>query len=94
MSERLAPRRRVQIKIDLGADSWEEAARALGQMETDMLRGGLRTRGASGGWGCGYHYEASEDESVTHDSYVKAVEEWLAAERTALPTPDCEEPSE
>lgn len=79
MTEReaiVAPRRRVEIKISIGADSWEEARWAICQIETDLVANGgkLSPVMVSGGVSVGYNYTASEDETVTHESWREANE--------------------
>jgi hypothetical protein len=79
MTEReaiVAPRRRVEIKISIGADSWEEARYAIRAIETDLIMNGgkLSPWAVSGGVDSGYSYVASEDEAITHESWRAANE--------------------
>jgi hypothetical protein len=74
-------RRRVAVLLQLGADSWEDVERAFTDMATRVALGEMRGVCTSGGYSWGFHYEASEDESVTHDSYFAALTAWLDRER-------------
>jgi len=73
-TETVAPRRRVEIKISIGADNWQEARWAIRQIETDLVSNGgkLKPMTISGGCNVGYSYRASEDESITHESWLEA----------------------
>lgn len=86
-AETAKPRRRIEIVLKLGADSWQEAANTLLSLSRDLDRK-PPSPGSSGNW-CsgapcaGYVMEYSEDESVTHDSYFEAVDGYLDAEQEA-----------
>jgi hypothetical protein len=80
MADDMAPRRRVVIGLELGADSWDDAARVLEQVALQIRMGQMRGPGVSGGPATGYIYDASEDETVTHDSYFEALAVRNAAE--------------
>lgn len=82
-----APRRRVEIKINIGADNWEEARWVIRQLETDLVENGgkLRPMLVSGGCSAGYNYIANEDETITHESWREANDEYCRSlgERSA-----------
>lgn len=86
------PRRRIKITLTLGADSWDEAVRALHGIEHRLAEAQDREEPkiavTSGGYGSGYHLEADEDPTIDHDSYFEAVEAYRArrkAERESKP---------
>lgn len=73
------PRRRVVLKLDLEADSWEDAERALHSLRTEIAMSGSLSKGCvSGGYSSGWHYTTSEDESITHDSWAAANDAYCA----------------
>jgi hypothetical protein len=74
------PRRRIELVLTLGADSWEDAADALFNLAQEIERGRLRGRAVTGGYSSGHTFESSEDETVTHDSYFAALDEYLSAD--------------
>lgn len=81
-----APRRRVQINLNLGADTWDIAARTLDQIAFEIRRGNWRgPNGCSGGYDSGFTIESSEDESVTHESWYADLQSHLAKERAGAP---------
>lgn len=80
-----APRRRVRFNLRLQADSWDDVSKALLDLSTEVALGNWRgPNGASGGPGAGYTIESDEDETVTHDSYFEALNEYLARERRGV----------
>lgn len=74
-----APRRRVQIVLELGADDWESAANALWNLARQLERGECRQGAVSGGYDSGYVLKANEDEAITHDSWYAELQTYLAA---------------
>lgn len=64
-------RRRVVINLDLGADDWVEAARALDDIADQIRRGCHMEHVVSGGVAYGYVLSASDCPSMTHEEYVK-----------------------
>lgn len=70
-----APRRRLEAVIRIGADDIHELVRAIDQISFDVDRGTVRC--VSGGPSSGWFIEITEDESVTHDSYFKALNAYL-----------------
>lgn len=76
-------RRRVEFSLKGGADSWQDLAATLRSIAFDLDQGQMRGRAASGGYSAGYSWSADEDESVTHESFAAALEEFLDAQRAA-----------
>lgn len=72
-----APRRRVELTIKIGADSWREAAGALADLEHRILAEGAITNLVSGGWSSGYSVTGSEDTKQTGDKYRKENAEYV-----------------
>ena len=72
-----APKRRVQLKIDLHADDWEIAARHLREIALRIERNGPITSLCSGGWDCGYEVLGSENPDQTGDKYRDELEVWM-----------------
>ena len=76
MSEK--PRRRIEVDIRIGADSWDAVRRALDSIAFDIAtqeEGGRDI--TSGAPDSGYTLTATEDPSITHDSYFEAAMEWI-----------------
>lgn len=76
-----APRRRIVMRLEIGADSWEELEIALANAATSVAMGQMRSTGASGGVASGSSWEADEDETITHESYFAAIDEWRKRRR-------------
>jgi len=67
------PRRRVVVKLQIGADSWDELRGIFRELETRLVVDGrLSATCISGGYSSGYIMESDEDESITHDSWTEA----------------------
>jgi len=78
-----APRRRIEATIRISADSWSDMAGALHCLETEIARtGSLSTSSVSGGYSHGWIVETSEDETITHDTWVYSLNAYLANEDT------------
>lgn len=77
--ERERPRRRFVLKLNLGADSYEEMSSALYNIAREFDRHEIGKDMASGSPSSGFSLEWSEDESVTHHSYMAAIDEYLDA---------------
>lgn len=72
------PRRRHEVRISIGADTWDEAKRVLEDILSSMdEHPDGRMSGGSFGYASGHDVEATVDESVTHDSYHAALKAWL-----------------
>lgn len=72
------PRRRVMLTLKLDADSWGDMADRLRSLARDIdIEGGMGKEGLSAGFNASYTYEASEDPSVTHDSWAAALDVYL-----------------
>lgn len=87
MSERAEkPRRRIVFKVEIGADSWDAVVGALEDLAIEVDRGHWRgPNGCSAGSDYSFTLTASEDESVTHESYIAATRARLEAEKNAKP---------
>ena len=68
------PRRRCLLKLTLGADTRDEMIDELLRIAADLKRGHY-TQGhsACGGYSVGWSMFASEDPSITHESYIAAL---------------------
>lgn len=98
-----SPRRRVVLKLEVGADSWRDLEGALNAVRHRLAereqRGEERVLTTSGGVSFGFHLEADEDPDVDHDSYFVAVDQWIEEDRKrdegypdrAAPTPPAPE---
>lgn len=73
----MEPKRRIQIRLELGADSWEHAAEALRSIALEIDQGYCRGESVSGGYTSGYVCSATEDPSVSHESFTKALMEYV-----------------
>jgi len=70
-----APKRRFEITISAGGDTREDALRLLCQFAEDINSG---SNGAvSGGVSVGGYYEVTEDPVMTHERYVRELNEHL-----------------
>lgn len=78
------PRRRVVLTLTLGADTREDAIRALHVLANDADLDGLPAERSSGGASSGYVLAVDEDETITHESYFEAVEADRAKRRAEI----------
>lgn len=80
----MIPHRRVQMKLDIEADSLDDLASALRSLASDLeLREEGDFKQVSGGFNGGHSLDLSFDQSVDHDSYLRALDEWRAARKPA-----------
>lgn len=79
------PRRRCLLTLKLGADDREGLIRELENIAREMRRGHLWGNCAMGGYSAGYALDVSEDETVTHDSYLEAINKMIEAESAVAP---------
>jgi hypothetical protein len=87
------PRRRVQISLEIGADSWDHLAASIHCIADDIDRQGkLPPWSVSGGYSSGWHYTVSEDESITHESWAKANDAYVKEIRPDKPVTPSTEP--
>jgi hypothetical protein len=79
------PRRRIVLSLTLGADSWDEADRALDDVALRLYEaardGDTSVVCTSGSPSAGWHLEASEDVGVDHAGFVEALDVWLDRQR-------------
>jgi len=75
-----APRRRVVLTLNVGADEMDAVPHALRQIAWDIERG---SRGpcVSGSPSVGWNYVIDEDTSITHESYFRAIDVHLGKTR-------------
>lgn len=77
------PKRRIQVTLDLHADSWDEVARALGDIQHRVYEQEARDpdssiRCTSGGCGSGYHIEAIVNTAQTAQGYREDLLAYMA----------------
>lgn len=73
-----APRRRIEATLRISADSWDDLARALHQLRTEIATDGCLSKSSvSGGYASGWIVETSEDESITHESWAASLDTYL-----------------
>lgn len=79
------PRRRIVCKIELGADSWQEAAAALDSIAFRLYEAKERNEQevsvTSGGPSSGWTLKADEKPEITHESYISDIETCLALKK-------------
>lgn len=80
-----SPQRRIVCKIELGADSWQEAAAALDSIAFRLHEARERNEQevsvTSGGPSSGWTLKADENPEITHESYITEIEAWLALKK-------------
>lgn len=64
-------RRRVEIEIKVGGDTWDDALSLLREYANEAVEGGRES--VTGGPSAGGYYKASEDKSITHESYFEQI---------------------
>lgn len=73
------PRRRVKVTIELQADSWraaEDELEGIGyRLAVARHHNEKRLSVTVGGVSAGYTIDADEDETITHESYIVALQE-------------------
>jgi hypothetical protein len=70
------PKRKVELEIKLGADSWAEAANALQSIVDRIKNKGPIIKLISGGYESGYSVVAAENSEQTGDKYRSDNEEY------------------
>jgi hypothetical protein len=71
------PRRAFELELKIGADSRRDLCDFLTSFVTQLHMDQVTT-GVSGGPSSGGSYSLSVDETITHDSYFAAIDQWLA----------------
>ena len=81
MSEALneGPQRRIEIRLNLGADDWPEVVRALENLALAIERGEHRSHGLSAGWASSYTIIVHENPTQTGDKYRDEIAAYVAA---------------
>lgn len=84
-TQMVAPVRRYQLALVLGADDWDELVHALEQFAfhadtylRPMADGDVGWNGASGGVASGYSYDVRVDPTMTHERYVEELNAHIA----------------
>ena len=75
MQSKEGPKRRVEMSLKVNADSIDELVSYLRNFAFEVSTG-TRT-GVSGGYSTGAVYQIVEDESITHESWEKALNEHI-----------------
>lgn len=76
-----APKRAVQFRIEIGADSLEALATTLLNLAALADRGQLSSHSVSGGYESGYEHWLTVSNEPTHDDYVTQLNAWLQNRR-------------
>lgn len=79
MSNLQKPQRRYVLKLELGADDPTDFFNSLKEI-TDLLKGGC-AKSLHAGYSAGYHFEVTEQKTMTHDRYMAELEKYLDALR-------------
>lgn len=69
------PKRRINISIEIGADSWDDVQDVLRELYRRIDDGPILAI-ASGGWSAGYSCVSSENKGQTGDSYRKQIQDY------------------
>lgn len=72
------PRRRFEVVVSISGDAWEDVAAAVRELLPDLVEHGPKCNSISGGYTSGSWVQVIESPEVTHDSYVEALERYLA----------------
>lgn len=76
------PKRRIQLNIDIGADSIDAAIHDLKQIIFEMtVRGEDNMNTVSGGYSSGNTVRLIVNPDVDHDSYVEELNKYLDANK-------------
>jgi hypothetical protein len=71
------PKRAVQFRIEIGADSLEALATTLMNLSLMADRGELSAHSVSGGYDSGYEHWLTVSSGPTHDEYVAQLHAYL-----------------
>ena len=69
------PQRRIEFKVEISADSIEDLTSYLRGLAFEIDQG-TRT-GVCGGYSIGSIYETIEDDTITHESWEKKLNEYI-----------------
>ncbi len=72
-----APARRIQFRIEIGADSLEELSGVLHDLSLRVDRSEMSTHSVSGGVYSGYEHWLTIAEHPTHEEYVAELNAYL-----------------
>jgi len=81
--ERAAPKRAVQFRIDIQADTTQDLAGTLSDLATRVDRDELSGHSISGGYNSGYEHWLTISDHPTHDEYVAQLNAYLDTRRNA-----------
>lgn len=74
-----APRKRLEIAINLSAYDWDHVDTILRQIRTDLYVGDMRGGGTSGD---GWSIDVNEDETApAEEEFMRLLSEWVEALR-------------
>lgn len=75
----IPPTRCLELKITIGADTWEDAVRSVQQVLFDLERRDGTTFGPiiSGSPSAGYTVDIAHNPAQTHDAYFEALNAYL-----------------
>lgn len=78
------PKRRLQMRLDIQADSISELSDALRNIGIDLeIEGREEREVTSGGWGSGYHYSLTCDPDMDGDIYRAELQQWMEQRKEA-----------
>lgn len=75
------PRRKYELKVKIGADSWGDLTYELKYLLSHILDHGPQCNSVSGGSNTNHIVEISCNEEMTHDKYIKELNAYLEARR-------------
>lgn len=75
------PKRRFDLQITIGGDTWEDVARACDEIVSHVAEHGPACTSVSGGPSSGWAVSVTERPEMTHEAYFAAVEKYLAEQR-------------
>ena len=78
------PRRRFEVKITIGADTWEGALDSLHEIAVHVQEHGPTCSAVLGGSHAGYSVEVSEAPEMVHAKYFEALDEWRTRRSEAM----------
>jgi hypothetical protein len=75
-----SPKRAVQFRVEIQADSLDELAITLFNLQIMVDRREMSSHSVSGGYGSGYEHWLTVSDEPTHDEYVRQLNAWLEAQ--------------
>lgn len=80
------PKRRFTIEIEIGGDTWDDAARGLRDIAQHVEEHGPACKMVSGSPSCGYSVVVVEEPNATHESYFAELERYLSEQESKATT--------